>query len=107
MSEPQLWRLFLTNQAGHDLDDLPARERQRIEAGLVTLLSAYGRANIRLDLRQVQGEEGTFGLRVGTFRVLFRPDRRVRSWLSPALNIGARSTGDDRLACRSQHAGAS
>lgn len=79
MSDPQPWQIAMTRPADRDLEALPTRERRRIEAGLARLQHTYGLPGARLDLRQVEGEvEGTYGLRVGVYRVIFRPDRRDR-----------------------------
>jgi mRNA interferase RelE/StbE len=71
------WRVESETRAEKDLDHLPDETEARIRAALVDLARDPSRPG--LDVLKLQGQAGTFRLRVGQHRALYIVDRPTRT----------------------------
>ena len=61
------WQLAIKRRAVKDLEDLPANEREAVEAAIGRLVTDIGSA----DIKKLGGRRGEWRLRVGHWRVIF------------------------------------
>jgi mRNA interferase RelE/StbE len=64
------WRIAASPAAESDLKHLPAQEQARLRAAIDGLSSGLYHANVR----KLRGRENEWRLRVGSWRIRFRPD---------------------------------
>ena len=74
MPEDTPWRLQLTPRAEKDLKRLPSRDQARLREALDELVADPHHG----DLKKLRGELDEWRLRVGDWRVRFRPDFEAR-----------------------------
>jgi mRNA interferase RelE/StbE len=72
------WRYELTPRAERDMARCPMDVRRRVFAALDRLVAGGGAGNVRRLAGQLQGD---WRLRIGDWRVRFRPDRERRVYV--------------------------
>ena len=70
MSDAERWRVNVSGRAERDLKRLPARDQARVRAAIDALEAGPGTG----DIRKLRGKDNEWRLRVGDWRVRFRPD---------------------------------
>lgn len=68
------WRVEVSARAERDLKQLPPRDQARVRAAVDALEAGPGTG----DIRKLRGRENEWRLRVGDWRVRFRPDFHER-----------------------------
>lgn len=70
MNEPLVWQVVVESRAEKELNRLPRQDRHRVLEALERL-----RGGLQLgDVKKLSGFENEWRLRVGNWRVRFRPD---------------------------------
>jgi len=70
VSERSPWRVLITPRAERDLERVPGAEHGRVVEAIDSLDSGLGHG----DLRKLRGSDDEWRLRVGRWRIRFRPD---------------------------------
>lgn len=74
MNEASGWHVFVGPKAERELKKMPLDDRRRVRAAIDSLAAGLaGR-----DVQKLRGKENEWRLRVGQWRIRFRPDFKTR-----------------------------